>query len=97
MRLPAWLRWYAAFLRELAQPRDEAVLERRGLARVVFGCRRAENGFGAIKWGCLAGPLALFALWSPLVGLWWLGLGVLPVVCHCTARMVGTFREGHLV
>jgi hypothetical protein len=73
------------------------VLERRGLARVALGCRRAENGFGAMKWGCLAGALALIVLWSPLVGLWWLGLGLLPVVFHCVARMVGTFREGHLV
>lgn len=97
MRVPAWLRWYAGFLRQLAQPRDDTVVERRGPARIVLGCRRAENGFGAMKWGCLAGPLALIALWSPTVGLWWLAFALLPLVFHCVARMVGTFREGHLV
>jgi hypothetical protein len=96
MRVPAWLRWYAGFLRQLAQPRDETVLERRGLARFL-GARRAENGFGAMTWGSLAGALALVVLWSPLVGLWWLGLALLPIVFHCVARMVGTYREGHLV
>jgi hypothetical protein len=97
MRMPRWLRWYVRELQQLAQPRDDAVLERRGLARAFFGCRRAENGFGALKWGGVAAPLALIVLWSPLVGLWWFGFGLIPIVAHCVARMVGTFREGHLV
>lgn len=96
-RISRWLRWYWRLLQELAQPRDDAVLERRGLARLVFGCRRAENGFGALKWGCVAAPLALVVLWSPLIGLWWFGLALVPLVAHSVARMIGTYREGHLL
>jgi hypothetical protein len=95
-RVSAWLRWYWRLLQELAQPRDETVLERRGLRRLVLGCRRAENGFGAVKWGCVAAPLALIVLWSPLIGLWF-GLALVPLVAHSVARMIGTYREGHLL
>jgi hypothetical protein len=95
-RVSAWLRWYWRLLQELAQPRDETVLERRGLRRLVLGCRRAENGFGAVMWGCVAAPLALIVLWSPLIGLWF-GLALVPLVAHSVARMIGTYREGHLL
>ena len=62
----------------------------------MFGYRRAGNGFGALVWGSWAAVFALFSLASLLLGLWWFGLALIPLVAHAGARTIGRYREGHL-
>jgi hypothetical protein len=96
MRVRPWIRWYLRLLRQTAQPRDEAAVERSGLRRLVFGYRTPGSGWGAVLWSFEAAVLALIVLWSPFAGIWWFGLAVLPLLAHSVARSIGTFREGHL-
>jgi hypothetical protein len=96
MRTPAWVRWYVRLLRETAQTRDDDAVERAGPARLVFGRKTPGSGWSSMLWSAEAAMLALVAMWSLSGGLWWLGLGLLPVLAHCVARAIGTLREGHL-
>jgi hypothetical protein len=97
MAVRAWIRWYVRLLRQAAQPRDDAAVERLGILRAVFGCRTPGSGWGAILWGSQAAVLALAALAAAPTSLWWAGLVVLPLLAHSVARAVGTTREGHLL
>jgi len=83
-------------LRESAQPRDEAAVERVGLRRLAFGYRTPGSGWGTVLWSFETGLFALFALLSFAAGLWWLACAFLPLVAHAAARSIGTFRERHL-
>ena len=95
-RVRSWIRWYLQVLRQTAQPRDEAAVERSGIRRVVFGHKTPGSGWGALFWSFEAGLFALIAVWSLSAGVWTLGLAVLPLLAHATARTIGTVREGHL-
>jgi hypothetical protein len=91
-RLPV-IGWYTWLIKRAAQPRDADALERQGIAKDLYGSRRAREGWAATQWALESAILSVCAVAAALAGLWWFGLLVSPLAAYAAARMIGTARE----